>query len=60
MSFIEKCVQAAEKLFLPEEKITKKDYVMKLALTKMNELGISMSEEALNALVEGFVKSVKG
>lgn len=60
MVFIEKCVEAAEKLFLPEEKSTKKEYVRQLAIQRLNELGISMSEEALDALIEGFVKSVKG
>ena len=60
MIFIEKCVQSAEKLYTPEEWKIKKDYVRQLALNKLNSLGIEMTAESLDALIEGFVKEVKG
>lgn len=60
MIFIEKCVQSAEKLYTPEERKIKKDYVRQLALNKLNSLGIEMTAESLDALIEGFVKEVKG
>lgn len=60
MIFIEKCVQSAEKLYTPEECKIKKDYVRQLALNKLNSLGIEMTAESLDALIEGFVKEVKG
>lgn len=60
MEFIQKCVEAAEKLYLPEEWMDKKKYVLKLATEKLAELGLNMSEDELNAIIEGYVKAVKG
>lgn len=58
--FIEKCVEAAEKIYTPEEWKNKKKYVLNLAEEKLDSLGIEVTEEELNALIEGFVKAVKG
>lgn len=58
--FVEKCVQSAEKIYTPEEWKQKKAYVLELATNKVNELGVSIDATELDALIEGFVKEVKG
>lgn len=60
MDFCKKCVQAAEKKYTPEEWEKKKTYVMTLVAEKVSEIGISISISELDALVEGFVKEIKG
>ena len=60
MMFVEKCVQSAEKIYTPEEWKQKKAYVLDLATKKVNELGVSIDATELDALIEGFVKEVKG
>lgn len=57
--FIGKCVGAAEKLYTPEEWKAKKEYVLKLAESKMMSLGIVITSDELNSLIEGMVYSVK-
>lgn len=57
--FIGKCVGAAEKIYTPEEWVEKKQYVLSLAEAKMNSLGVLISADELNSLIEGMVYSVK-
>ena len=57
---IEKCVQAAEKIYTPEEWSAKKEYVLELASAYAMDKGIDIDPAELNALIEGFVKVVKG
>lgn len=58
--FIQKCVEAAEKVYTPEEWKEKKKYVIDAAEHKLDSLGINITAEELDILVEGFVKVVKG
>lgn len=58
--FIEKCVEAAEKIYTTEEWKAKKEYVLEMAENKLDSLGIDVSSEELNGLIEGLVYSVKG
>lgn len=60
MDFCEKCVEAAEKKFTSEEWREKKLYVMTLISKQIEKLGIEMTTEEIDALIEGFVKEVKG
>ena len=57
--YIEYAVRCAEQLYTPEQWDEKKKYVMNYILTKANELGVEMTEEDLNVLVEGIVNEVK-
>lgn len=59
MTFTEKCVQAAEKLYTPDEWKFKKKYVLAMVRNKLESLGIVVNDEEINALIEGFVKEVK-
>lgn len=59
MEFCEKCVEAAEKKFTPEEWREKKLYVMTLVSNQLSKVGIEMTTDEIDALVEGFVYSVK-
>ena len=59
-TFIEKCVQSAEKVFTEEEYKKKKEYVRDLAINKLEEIGVTVYDDELDAIIEGFVKSVKG
>lgn len=58
--FCQKCVEAAEKKFTPEEWREKKLYVMTLVANQLNKMGIEFTADEIDALVEGFVKEIKG
>lgn len=60
LALIEKCVQAAEKIYTPEQWNSKKEYVLELASAYAVDKGIDIAPEELNALIEGFVKAIKG
>lgn len=60
MEFCRKCVQAAEKIYSPEQWEQKKKYVFEQMTTKINALGVSIDDSELNSIIEGFVKEVKG
>lgn len=60
MVFVEKCVQSAEKLYTPEEWKEKKQYVLDLATEEIKKLGIELSSATVEAIIEGFVKEIKG
>lgn len=60
LTLIEKCVQAAEKIYSAEEWSQKKEYVLELVSAYAMDKGIDIDPSELNALIEGFVKSVKG
>lgn len=60
LAFIEKCVEAAEKIYSTEEWRDKKQYVYAMAIQKLDSIGLHLSEEEVDALIEGFVKAVKG
>lgn len=58
--FIRKCVEAAEKIYTVEEWKEKKTYVVEMAEDKLDSLGIDITAEELNGLIEGIVYAVKG
>jgi len=60
LSLVEKCVQAAEKIYTQEEWNKKKNYVYELTSTYAMDHGIDITPEELNAIVEGWVKEIKG
>lgn len=60
LSLVEKCVEAANQLFTPEECAEKKIYVLEITSNYCEEHGVNISPEELNAIIEGFVKAVKG
>ena len=57
--YVEYAVRCAEQLYTPEQWAEKKKYVMQYILSKAKDLGIEMTEEDLNVLVEGIVNEVK-
>lgn len=60
MQFVKKCVEAAEKKYTAEEWREKKLYVMTLVANYCESKGFPLTTEDLDALIEGFVKEVKG
>lgn len=60
MRFCKVCVEAAEKKYTPEEWREKKLYVMTIVSKYIESKGIPVTADDLDALVEGFVKEVKG
>lgn len=52
-------VRSAEQLFDSEEWKKKKEYVMDSICKKAHEVGIELSEEDLNAIVESAVNYIK-
>ena len=57
--YVEYAVRCAEQLYTPEQWEEKKKYVMTYIVRKAEELGINMTTEDLNILVEGIVNEVK-
>ena len=57
--YIEYAVRCAEQLYDKDQWQEKKAYVLAYILRKANELGIEMTEEDLNVLIEGVVNEVK-
>lgn len=60
LSFTEKCVQAAEKIYTPDQWENKKEYVYNLVTKRAAVIGIDIDSDDIDAIIEGFVKSVKG
>lgn len=52
-------VRCAEQVYKPEQWQEKKAYVMAYIIRKASELGIEMTDEDLNILIEGIVNEVK-
>ena len=51
-------VRCADQLFTPEEWEKKKSYVMSYIIGKVAELGIKLTEEDINILIESAVNSI--
>ena len=51
-------VRCADQLFTPEEWEKKKEYVMQYIIDKVAELGIKITEEDINVLIESAVNSI--
>lgn len=60
MIFIEKFVESAEKIYTPEQWRDKKSYVLRLAEEYAQSHNVDITAPELNALIEGWVKEVKG
>jgi len=60
LSLAQKCVEAANQIYTPEEWATKKKYVLDITESYCKEHGVNITSEELNAIIEGFVISVKG
>lgn len=58
--FAETCVRSAEKIYTPEEWAQKKRYAVEMVQKKAGELGITITQEEINAIIEGAVQAVKG
>lgn len=59
-SFAETVVRSAEKIYTVDEWAQKKRYAVDLVQKKAEELGLSITEEEINAIIEGAVQAVKG
>lgn len=57
---IEKCVESANQIYSPEQWRTKKNYVLNLVTTYARNHGVDITDEEIDALIEGFVIAVKG
>ena len=58
-SFIEYCVRWAEQEYTPEEWKKKKGQVYNKAKIYLSELGLKLTDEQLDTIVEGIVNEVK-
>lgn len=57
--YAEIVVRCAEQIFSPEEWQRKKAYALSYITDKANEIGIEMTEEDLNSLIESTVNYIK-
>ena len=60
IDFAEIVVRSAEKIYTPEEWSKKKAYAVELVSEKAKSIGLNLSEEEINAIIEGAVQAVKG
>lgn len=60
VEFAEIVVRSAEKIYTPEQWQNKKNYAVELVLSKAKSMGLELSAEEINAIVEGAVQAVKG
>lgn len=60
IEFAEIVVRSAEKIYTPEQWQEKKQYAVNLVIEKAKNLGIDLSVEEVNAIIEGAVQAVKG
>lgn len=52
-------IRCAEQIFTPEEWLEKKEYVTSYVARKAQDIGIDMTSEDVELLVEGFVHLIK-
>lgn len=60
LEFIRKFVESANQIYTPEQWMKKKEYVLNLVEKYADEHGVTITDEEINALIEGFVIAVKG
>ena len=60
VEFAEIVVRSAEKIYTLEEWAQKKRYAVEMVQKKAEELGITITTEEINAIIEGAVQAVKG
>lgn len=60
LTYAELVVRSAEKIYIPEEWQTKKNYAVEMVIVKARELGLNLSADEVNAIIEGAVQAVKG
>lgn len=62
IKFIEKAINAAEKIYenIPKSGEEKKAYVIKVTTEYINKIGIKITEEQLNVLIEGIFVELDG
>ena len=60
VEFAEIVVRSAEKIYTPEEWAEKKKYAVQMVSDKAKEIGLDLSIEEINAIIEGAVQAVKG
>lgn len=60
VEFAEIVVRSAEKLYTPDEYVQKKRYAVEMVQKKAEEIGITITADEINAIIEGAVQSVKG
>ena len=60
IEFAEIVVRSAEKIYTPEQWQEKKNYAVELVMAKAKKVGIKLSTEEINAIIEGAVQAVKG
>lgn len=60
LTMVEMCVEAANQIYTPEEWNKKKAYVLEIVCNYAKDHRVNITMEEINALIEGFVKAVKG
>lgn len=60
LSLVKKCVEAAEKIYTPTEWSSKKKYVLEVVEQYASNHRIKITANEINAIIEGWVKEIKG
>ena len=60
LEFAEIVVRSAEKIYTAEQWQEKKNYAVEMVILKTKSLGIELSTDEVNAIIEGAVQAVKG
>ena len=60
LSLCKQCVEAANQLYTPEEWKEKKLYVLGIVANYAMDHNVNITNDEINAIIEGFVIAVKG
>lgn len=60
LTLVEKCVEAANQIYTPEQWAQKKQYVLKIVENYCIEHGVKITAAEVDAIIEGFVILCKG
>ena len=59
LGYIKVAIRCAEQIFTPEQWAEKKNYVYHYAINKANDMGMKLTEEDIDIIIEGFVNELK-
>lgn len=59
VGYIKVAIRCAEQIFTPEQWAQKKNYVYEYAVEKAHLMGLELTEQDIDVLIEGFVNEIK-
>lgn len=60
IDFVDRCVNAADQIYEPEQWLDKKAYVVGLVQDYAHKIGLGLDEAEIDAIIEGLVSVLRG